>query len=556
VDELLAANITPFATLYHWDLPQALQEQGGWTVRSTAEAFAEYADVISRALGDRVKNWITINEPWCVGFLSHQIGEHAPGMQDWDAALRRRIMCCWRMAWLCPSCAATARRPRSASRSTSLRPNRPPASQRIYHAARAFDGYFNRWFLDPVYGRRYPADMVEAYTRQGVSCPTTRTSSTAATWRQSPHTDFLGVNYYTRSVFKADSPDGLMPELDLEHSNLERTEMDWEVYPQGLYNLLCRLHFEYQNSQTLHHREWLQLFGWPRRRRKVVDTRRLTYLRDHFVACTAAMQAGAPLAGYFVWSLMDNFEWAQGYTERFGSVWVDYTTQQRIFKESALLDLHLDLLGLDLLSLGHAQGQHAVAVGRLDGVGVDRHVEGDPALEGAVKQFALEELDAFRLRVELAADCQFFALEGDLDIFRVDAGHVGAQHEGVLGGVGVDGQAHRARRRGAFTGVAAVARIVVGGRSAQAAIHGVGHLDKVANHLVVGIGIRMVLSPVLKFSLATGSLVIDGTYFSGAVLEGRKRSCYRKISALSAKYLRATLGQRWAFVYTTPGRRE
>jgi beta-glucosidase len=335
VDELLAANITPFVTLYHWDLPQALQEQGGWTVRSTAEAFAEYADVISRALGDRVKNWITINEPWCVGFLSHQVGEHAPGMQDWDAALRASHHVLLAHGLAVPELRRNSKEAQvgitlnfTASESATGKPE-------DYHAARAFDGYFNRWFLDPVYGRRYPADMVEAYTRQGVLSDHPDFIHSGDMETIAASTDFLGVNYYTRSVFKAGS-DGLMPELDLEHSNLERTEMDWEVYPQGLYNLLCRLHFEYQIPRLYITENGCSYSDGPGADGQVVDTRRLTYLRDHFVAVHRAMQAGAPLAGYFVWSLMDNFEWAHGYLQRFGMVWVDYETQRRIPKQSAL----------------------------------------------------------------------------------------------------------------------------------------------------------------------------------------------------------------------------
>ena len=335
VDELLAANITPFATLYHWDLPQALQEQGGWTVRSTAEAFAEYADVISRALGDRVKNWITINEPWCVGFLSHQIGEHAPGMQDWDAALRASHHVLLAHGLAVPELRRNSKEAQVGITLNFTVSESATGKPEDYHAARAFDGYFNRWFLDPVCGRRYPADMVEFYTRQGLLSDHPDFIHSGDMETIAAPTDFLGVNYYTRSVFKAGS-DGLMPENDEEHSTLERTEMNWEIYPQGLYNLLCRLHFEYQIPKLYITENGCSYSDGPSADGQVVDTRRLRYLHDHFVAVHRAIQAGVPLAGYFVWSLMDNFEWAHGYLQRFGMVWVDYETQRRIPKQSAL----------------------------------------------------------------------------------------------------------------------------------------------------------------------------------------------------------------------------
>ena len=335
VDELLAANITPFATLYHWDLPQALQEQGGWTVRSTAEAFAEYADVISRALGDRVKNWITINEPWCVGFLSHQIGEHAPGMQDWDAALRASHHVLLAHGLAVPELRRNSKEAQVGITLNFTVSESATGKPEDYHAARAFDGYFNRWFLDPVCGRRYPADMVEFYTRQGLLSDHPDFIHSGDMETIAAPTDFLGVNYYTRSVFKAGS-DGLMPENDEEHSTLERTEMNWEIYPQGLYNLLCRLHFGYQLPKLYITENGCSYSDGPSADGQVVDTRRLRYLHDHFVAVHRAIQAGVPLAGYFVWSLMDNFEWAHGYLQRFGMVWVDYETQRRIPKQSAL----------------------------------------------------------------------------------------------------------------------------------------------------------------------------------------------------------------------------
>ncbi len=337
VDSLLAADIVPFVTLYHWDLPQALQDKGGWPQRSTAEAFVEYADVISQALGDRVKHWITHNEPWCASFLSYQIGEHAPGLRDWPAALAASHHLLLSHGWSVP---VLRRNSRGAEVGITLNFTASeiatPTPENVA-AARIYDGYFNRWFLDAVCGRRYPADMVEGYRHAGFL------PAGGAGYIQegdmeaiAAPLDFLGVNYYTRFMLKADPENPPMPADDTEHATLPRTDMGWEIFPQGLYDLLCRLHFEYRLPKLYITENGASFADGPGADGKVHDTRRIEYLRAHFGAAHRAMEAGAPLAGYFVWSLMDNFEWARGYTERFGIVWVDYETQERILKDSAL----------------------------------------------------------------------------------------------------------------------------------------------------------------------------------------------------------------------------
>lgn len=336
VNGLLEANITPFVTLYHWDLPQALQDEGGWTVRSTAEAFAEYADVLSRHLGDRVKNWITHNEPWCASFLSHQIGEHAPGWQDWPAAIKAAHHILLSHGLAVPL----------------IRQNSPAAEVGItlnfswveaasngsadINAARWFDGHFNRWFTEPLYGRQYPADIVATFENHfpnGLDFIRPGDLDTIAT-----PTDFLGVNYYTRAVMRDTSPTNTTPQTRFD--DLPKTEMGWEVYPAGLYSLLNRLHFEYQPPKLYITENGCSYSDGPTTNgdgnRHVPDGRRLAYLRDHFIAAHKAMRNGVPLAGFFVWSFMDNFEWAKGYLQRFGIVWVDYESQERIAKDSAL----------------------------------------------------------------------------------------------------------------------------------------------------------------------------------------------------------------------------
>ncbi len=333
VDGLLAANITPFVTLYHWDMPQMLEDEGGWPARSTAEAFVAYADVLSRALGDRVKHWITHNEPWVVAFMGYQSGVHAPGRKNWAAALRAAHHTLLSHGWAVPV----------------LRQNSPGAQVGItlnlswvmsaspsaadQNRARWLDGHINRWFLDPLYGRFYPADMVadfQPYLPQGLDFIQPGDMDTITT-----PTDFLGVNYYTRHIARAEAADNL-PVMVVAGPPEMHTEMGWEVYPDGLFNILNRLHFAYQVPRLYITENGASYSTGPDENGRVPDTRRLHYLRDHFAAAHRALQNGVPLAGYFVWSLMDNFEWAHGYRQRFGIIYVDYETQTRYLKDSAL----------------------------------------------------------------------------------------------------------------------------------------------------------------------------------------------------------------------------
>ena len=338
VDGLLEVGITPYATLYHWDLPQVLQDEGGWPARATAEAFAEYGDVVSRHLGDRVKHWITHNEPWCASMLGYWKGEHAPGKHDLPAALAAS-----HHLLLSHGLAVQVLRRNCPDAEVGITLNFEPtlpasASLADREAARHHDGWFNRWFIDPLFGRGYPGDIVADYRLTG------KLPAGELPWLQpgdleaiAAPLDFLGVNYYARNVARADVPphENLPPTVHKAPPS-EWTDIGWEVYPDGLYQLLMRLTFEYQVPKLLITENGAAYNEGPDDRGRVHDERRRLYLRDHFRAAHRALQAGAPLAGYFVWSLMDNFEWAWGYTQRFGIVWVDYETQERIPKDSAL----------------------------------------------------------------------------------------------------------------------------------------------------------------------------------------------------------------------------
>jgi beta-glucosidase len=332
VDGLLEAGITPWLTLYHWDLPQGLEDLGGWRSRGVVDAFERYADAVARRLGDRVDRWITINEPWCAAMLSHELGEHAPGMKDGPAALAAA-----HHLLLAHGRAVPAIRAAAPGAQVGITLNFTPAtpasgSAADAEAARIFDGWFNRWFLDPVTGRGYPADMVAEYQRRGwlaearvpADLPGDQAEIAVAT-------DFLGVNYYTRAVCRGPE-EGNLPREVPEPTDL--TDIGWEIHPPSLTALLLRLR-DATGGQPLYITE--NGAAWhtaPDPDGRVRDEGRIRYLREHVAACAAAIDAGAPLRGYFAWSLLDNFEWAWGLSQRFGLVWVDFETQARVVKDS------------------------------------------------------------------------------------------------------------------------------------------------------------------------------------------------------------------------------
>lgn len=332
VDGLLEAGITPFATLYHWDMPQALQDKGGWPERFMVDAFAEYADVVSRYLGDRVQNWMTHNEPWVAAFLGYQVGVHAPGLQDQAAALRAAHHLLLSHGRAVPIIRANSPDAEVGMVLNTTHVYPASASAADYHQGRWLDGWINRWFMDPLYGRHYPTDMVSAFNDQLNGLDFVRPGDMEAI---AVHTDFLGINYYSRSVTRDEKAADNLPRL-IDPSVNEHTDIGWEVYPDGLFGLLTRLDSHYRIPKIYITENGASYNVGPDAHGRVPDQRRLDYLRDHLLACHRAIENGVPLAGYFAWSLMDNFEWAKGFSQRFGLVWVDYETQQRIPKNSAL----------------------------------------------------------------------------------------------------------------------------------------------------------------------------------------------------------------------------
>jgi len=339
VDELLTAGIQPFATLFHWDLPQILFEAGGWPVRSTAEAYVEYTDVITRALGDRVKHWMTHNEPSVVANLGYHHGEHAPGIKDdMVAALKTAHHLLLSHGWAVPvirqnspgsevGIVINANHTPSASASVADRQTRVEQ-----------DTIWVRLYLDALAGRPYPADLVHTISGNGLFPEGTAYVRPGDMEVIATPIDFIGLNFYRRIVVRnTDVPEdqNLPQTLFPAPENKENyTEMGWEIYPAGLLNVLGRFHFEYHIPKIYITENGCSYSDAPGFDGRVRDIDRIKYLREHLRVAHKAIEIGIPLAGYFVWSLFDNFEWAHGYSQRFGIVWVDYETQQRIIKDS------------------------------------------------------------------------------------------------------------------------------------------------------------------------------------------------------------------------------
>ncbi|HVB20629.1 MAG TPA: GH1 family beta-glucosidase [Ktedonobacteraceae bacterium] len=329
VDALLSAGIEPFVTLYHWDLPQALQDEvGGWNSRETSHAFANYADVVSRRLGDRVKYWITLNEPWVSSFIGNEMGVHAPGLKDARTAWQVSHNLLLGHGLTVPILRANGNAETRVGITLVLTPveaaTDSPEDQQLALAA---DGKSNRWFLDPVFRGSYPQDVLDRLAQQHI-LPTIEAEDNAIIARP---VDFLGLNYYYRTILHQ-KPDGSSEQI--QPAGAEYTTMGWEVYPQGLHTLLSRLHNEYRVPAIYITENGTAFPDTLGPDGQVHDPRRLNYLREHFLQAQQAISEGVPLHGYFVWSLMDNFEWAAGYSQRFGIVYVDYPTQRRIIKDS------------------------------------------------------------------------------------------------------------------------------------------------------------------------------------------------------------------------------
>jgi beta-glucosidase len=337
VDELLSRDVEPWLTLYHWDLPQALQERGGWADRDTAARFADYAGVVVEALGDRVRQWSTLNEPMCSALLGHQSGQHAPGERDPVVAARavHHLL-------LAHGLGTAVLRDGGADQVgltlnfTPMTPATDSATDR--DAARRLDGQQNRMFLEPVVRGAYPEDVVADLAAAGAPLPVRDGDLEVI----AAPLDWLGVNYYFSSTVRGGATSSSKPNPFIGCADVEEvdpvgptTTMGWGVSPEAFTDLLLRLRDEAPGLPLVVTENGS---AWPDEVTddgEVHDPRRTDYLLRHLAAMTTAIAAGADVRGYFAWSLMDNYEWARGYAQRFGLVHVDYATQERTPKDSA-----------------------------------------------------------------------------------------------------------------------------------------------------------------------------------------------------------------------------
>lgn len=331
VDALLEAGIEPYVTLYHWDLPQALQDEGGWANPQMPSIFLQYAQLIFDRLGGRVRHFITLNEPYCAAFLGNYEGRMAPGLHDFSAAVR----CAYHMYighGLAVRAFRESRLPGEIGITLNLMGRLPltdaPAD---VQAARRADGYLNRWFADPILKGSYPQDMVELYRAQGVVLPEFEPDALELI---SQPLDFIGLNYYNDFYVRHDPSRWPLGFVIENPKNVPLTDREWPITEKGFTDMLLSLTREYgvkkilvtENGASFH--DVVGLDG------QVNDGARCDYLRRHIRAMHEAMAQGAPVTGYFVWSLLDNFEWTCGYGSRFGVVHVDYATQKRTVKQS------------------------------------------------------------------------------------------------------------------------------------------------------------------------------------------------------------------------------
>ncbi len=334
VDHLLEAGIRPFPTLYHWDLPQPLQDQGGWLNRDIVDAFVEYSAAVTGRLGDRVKQWVTHNEPWCIATLGHEEGCHAPGHKNPAEALQvaHHLL-------LSHGRATKAIRQEVAGAEVGLVNIQCPAypatdCEADRDAARWFDGFFNRWYMDPVFLGKYPEDAIaDRWSRGHLPGPELPFVQTRDMAEIAEPLDFLGLNYYSRSVLRANEQG--QPEAVIVVPKEELTDMGWEVYPEGFFKTLTEVNKKYA-PKRIYIAENGAAYDVPADKNgRIADDKRVAYLQQHLLAIHRAIAAGVPVEGYFAWSLLDNFEWALGYEKKFGLYALQEDSLDRIPKDSA-----------------------------------------------------------------------------------------------------------------------------------------------------------------------------------------------------------------------------
>ncbi len=330
VDELLRKKIEPYACLFHYDLPQALQDRGGWPKRETAYAFADYAEVVCRRLGDRVRVWFTHNEPWVTAFAGYGNGEHAPGIKNPMQAFKAMHHLLLSHALAAEALRAASPRKIKIGLALNFSPTYPASgTKKDLAAARQADAFINRATLDPLFKATSP---MQEFTFSRIM--TSRLIKPGDLEKIRNSIDLLGVNYYSRAVIKHSPKAPVLPAVQVQPAGKEYSGM-WEIYPEGIYDLLLRIHQEYHpGCEMMVTENGIPVPDGVDFDGRVRDERRIRYLRSHILEVRRAIQDGVPVHGYFHWTLMDNFEWAHGYRQRFGLVYVDFQSLKRTIKDS------------------------------------------------------------------------------------------------------------------------------------------------------------------------------------------------------------------------------
>jgi beta-glucosidase len=329
VDRLLESGIAPYATLYHWDLPLALHAKGGWLNRDTCHAFADYAAVVAQRLGDRVYGYATLNEPRCSATVGYLEGRHAPGETDQAKALQAAHHLMLAHGLGMQALRANTRTARLGVVLDVKPYHAADDSAASRQAAHNAYGVFNRWFMDPMFLGHYPQDIWDGY---GVAVPTVHAGDLGTICQP---IDSIGINYYSRGHVEYSAAKSFPHAAEVRCPSSSFSDMGWEIWPDGLREMLVRIHHDYK-VPDLYVAENGAAMDDVLENSQVYDPVRRDYLQSHIAAVAEAREAGVPISAYLAWSLLDNYEWGHGYTRRFGICYVDYPTQKRIPKSSAL----------------------------------------------------------------------------------------------------------------------------------------------------------------------------------------------------------------------------
>jgi len=330
LDELIKNGIEPMVNLYMWDLPQKLQDIGGWANRDVTDYFERYCRIVFKEYGSKVKRWLTLDEPFCCAFIGHYLGTYAPGLRDFNTALLasyNMLLAHGKAVKACHEIIPDAKIGIALNLSDCK--SATDRKEDIEAAIRA-DGYRNRWFLDPIYKGTFPEDMLEWYRKQGVVIPEIRPEDLKI---MSTSQDFLGINFYSPHYYVHDEK--VWPiKLTAVKVGHPVNYINWEIVPEAIYNILTRVKRDYGDIEIQITENGSCALDIVNREKKIVDDERIDYMYQHLKQINRAMREGVNVTAYYAFCFTDNLEWALGFTKRFGLVYVDFKTQERIVKES------------------------------------------------------------------------------------------------------------------------------------------------------------------------------------------------------------------------------